>query len=49
MIPVWLLAVLAVIHALASVAFLLKGNYGLSLVMIGGMLVQFGLMIAARG
>lgn len=48
MIPLWFLVLLAVVHALASVAFLLKGQYGLSLVMVGGMIVQFGLMLTSR-
>ena len=44
----WLLALLAAVHAAAGISLLMDGRYGLALVMAGGMIVQRGLLIAAR-
>ena len=44
----WLLALLALVHALAGLSLLADGKYGLALVMVGGMIVQLGLLIVAK-
>ena len=44
----WLLALLALVHALAGLSLLADGKYGLAIVMAGGMIVQIGLLIASR-
>ena len=45
----WLLALIAVIHGLASVTLLLKGNLPLAVVTFGGMIVNVGLLMSATG
>jgi hypothetical protein len=45
--PLWFLVLLALCHLGGLVAFLLKPDYGFAIVMLGGMIVQIGLMIKA--
>lgn len=47
----WLLFLiaLAALHLGGLIAFALKGNVGMATVMLGGFLVQVGLMMQARG
>ena len=45
--PIWFLIALAALHLGGLVAFLLKPDYGFAIVMLGGMIVQIGLMIKA--
>lgn len=43
--PLWFLILLALCHLGGLVAFLYVKDYGFSIVMLGGMLVQIGLML----
>lgn len=46
--PLWLLALIALLNALATVGFLLKGNWAFVLICLGAVLVNLGLILAAR-
>lgn len=45
--PAWFLTALAVLHLGGLIASLRVNDYGMAVVMLGGMIVQFGLIMKA--